>query len=79
VALQAEAVHVIAYEQARIRGSVRKMARGAAFSLDGRVLVNEWSEGLDVALSANGILGRTSPKEVRLEGPVRVVAIRALQ
>ena len=79
VALQTEAVHVAAYEQARVRRSVRKMARGAAFSLDGRVLVNEWAEGLDVTLGANGILGRTSPKEVRLEGPVRVVAIRALQ
>jgi len=58
---------------------VRKMARGAALSLDRRVLVNEWSEGLDVALGANGILRGTSPKEIRLEGSVRVVAIRALQ
>ena len=58
---------------------MRKMARGAALSFDRRVLVNEWSESLDVTLGANGILGRTSLKEVRLEGPVRVVAIRALQ
>lgn len=76
--LQAEAVHVVAYEQARIRRSVRRMARGAAFSLDGRVLVNEWPERLDVTLGADGILGGTSLKEVRLEGSVRVVAIRAL-
>jgi len=56
-----------------------KVARGAALCFDGRVLVNKWSEGLDVALSANSILGRTGPKEVRLEGAVRVVAISALQ
>jgi hypothetical protein len=57
---------------------MRKMARGAALSFDRRVLVNEWSEGLDVALGADGILGRTHPKKVRLECAVRVVAVSAL-
>ena len=79
VALQAEAVHVAAYEQARIRRSVRKVARGATLSLDGRMLVNERPERIDVALGANGVLGRTRPKEVRLEGAVRVMTISALQ
>ena len=79
VALQTEAIHVVASQQARIRRSVWEMAHGTALSLDGRMLVNEWSERLDVALGANGILGRTSLKEIRLEGSVRVVAIRALQ
>ncbi len=78
MALQAEAVHVAAYEQARIRRSVREMARGAALSLDGRVLVNERPERIDVALGANGILGRTNTKLVRLEGAVRFVAVSAL-
>ena len=79
VALQAEAVHVAAYEQARIRRSVRKVARGATLSLDGRMLVNERPERIDVALGANGVLGRTGPNETRLEGAVRVVTVRTLQ
>ena len=54
-----------------------RVARGAALSLDGRMLVNKWSEGIDVTLGANGVLGRTRPKEVRLEGTVRVMTIRA--
>ena len=78
MALEAEAVYVVAYEQARIRRPVRRMARGTALSLDGRVLVNKWSESIDVALGANGVLGRTGPKEAWLEGAVRVVAVRAL-
>src|ERR1700738_5109523 len=79
VALQAEAVHVAAYEQARIRRSVRKVARGATLSLDGRMLVNERPEGIDVALGANSVLCRTRPNKGRLEGAVRVMAIRTLQ
>ena len=78
VALKAKAVHVAAYEQARIRRSVWKMARGAALSLDRRMFVNERPEGIDVALGANGVLCRTDPNEIRLEGAVRVVAIGAL-
>jgi hypothetical protein len=54
------------------------MTRGAAFSLDGWVLVNERPEGIDVALGADGILGRTNTKLVRLEGAMRVMAVRAL-
>ena len=54
------------------------MTRGAALSLDGRMLVNERPEGIDVALGADGILGRTNTKLVRLEGAMRVVAVRAL-
>jgi hypothetical protein len=79
MALQAEAVHVAAYEQTRIRRSVRKMARGTALCLDRRVLVDEWSECLDMALGANGVLGCTRPKEVRLEGAVRIMTVGALQ
>ena len=79
VALQAEAVHVVARQQARIRRSVRDMAHGAALSLDGRMLVNERPEGIDVALGANSVLCRTRPNKGRLEGAVRVMAIRTLQ
>ena len=78
VALQAEAVHVVASQQARVRRSVRNVARGTALSLDGRMLVNERPQGIDVALGADGILGRTNTKLVRLEGAMRVVAVRAL-
>ena len=58
---------------------MRKVTRGAALSLDGWVLVDEWSECLDVTLGANSVLGRTRPKEVRLEGTMRVMTISALQ
>jgi hypothetical protein len=55
------------------------MAEGTALSLDRRVLVNEWSERIDVALCANGVLGSAYLSELRLEGAVRVVAVGALE
>lgn len=77
VALQTKTVHVAANEQARIRRSVREMARGAALGLDGRVLVDERAGGLDVALGADRVLSRTNAEQVRLESTVGVVAVGA--
>jgi hypothetical protein len=54
------------------------MARGAALGLDGRMLVNERSQGVDVTLGADRILGRTNVEQFWLEGAMRVVAVRAL-
>jgi hypothetical protein len=53
------------------------MARAATLSLYGRVLINEWSQRVDMAFGANGILGRTDFNEVWLEGAVRIVAVAA--
>ena len=78
VALQAEAVHVVARQQARIRRSVRKMAHGTALSLDGRMLVNPWPDRIDVTLGADRVLRRTLLQHLRLESAMRVVAVTAL-
>ena len=53
------------------------MARGAAFGLDGGVLVDERTGSLDVALGANSILSRANAELVRLEGPMRIMAVTA--
>ena len=53
------------------------MARGAALGLDGRMLVDERTGSLDVALGADGILGRANAELVRLESAVRIMAVTA--
>ena len=78
VALQAEAIHVVASQQARIRRSMRKMAQGTALSLDGRMLVNPWPGRIDVTLGADCVLCRTLLQHLRLESAMRVVAVTAL-
>ena len=78
VALQAEAVHVAASQQARIRRSVRDMAHGTALSLDGRMLVNPWPDRIDVTLGADRVLRRTQLQHLRLESAMRIVAVTAL-
>ena len=79
MALQAEAIYVVANEQAGVGGSVWGMARGAALSLNGRVLEHERPAVFDVALRANGVLSCTRLKEFWLEGAVWVMAVSALQ
>ena len=78
VALQAEAVHVVARQQARIRRSVREMAHGTALCLDGRMLVNPRPDRIDVTLGADRVLGRTLLQHLRLESAMRIVAVTAL-
>src|ERR1700733_153135 len=78
VALQAEAVHVVARQQARIRRSVRNVARGTALSLDGRMLVNPWPDRIDVTFGADRVLRCTQLQHLRLESAMRVVAVTAL-
>ena len=78
VALQAEAVHVVSSQQARIRRSVRKMAHDTALSLDGRMLVNPWPDRIDVTLGADCILRRTLLQHLGLESAMGVVAITTL-
>jgi hypothetical protein len=53
------------------------VAQGAALGLDGRMLVDERTGSLDVALGADSILGRANAELVRLEGPMRIMAVTA--
>lgn len=78
VALEADGIHVGAVKQARIRPSVREVARGAALGLDDGVLIDERTGGLRVALDAYGILLGGGLEALLLKGAVRIVAIRAL-
>src|SRR5271156_1250982 len=78
VALQTEAIHVVASQQARIRRSVRKMAHGTTLSLDGGMFVNPWPDRIDVTLGADRILRRTQLQHLRLKSTMRVVAVSAL-
>ena len=78
VALQTEAVHVVASQQARIRRSVREMAHDTALSLDRRMLVNPRPDRIDMTLGADRVLRRTQLQHLRLESAMRVVAVTAL-
>lgn len=57
VALQAQEVYLRAFEQPRIRSTVRRMAGHASFDLHGFVLVHERSRFVAVALEAARVLG----------------------
>ena len=78
VALQAEAVHVVACQQARIGRSVRDVAHGTTLGLDRRMLVNPWPDRIDMTLGADRVLRRTLLQHLRLESAMRVVAVTAL-
>jgi len=77
VALQAEGINVGDLQQPRIGRAMWRMARHAALSLDGRVLIDPWSGRFNVALGADGVLGRADAKLLRLEGAVRIMAVAA--
>lgn len=65
-------------QQPRILCAVRRMASGATFSLDRRVLERERPAHIRVALGADGVLvGRVSQVD-QIECAVRVVAVSAL-
>src|SRR5271170_7354960 len=77
VALKAKVIDVGDVEQPRIRRSMRRMTGGAALGLDWRVLIDPRTGGLDVALGADGILGRADAKLVRLERAMGIMAVAA--
>ncbi len=78
MALQAERIDVADIQQARIRRAVRRVACGAAFGFDYRMLKDERTGGLCVALGAYGILIGRRPCHLVLECTVGVMAVAAL-
>ena len=54
------------------------MAKGTPLRLYRWVLINPWPERVDVALSADSILGRTQVHHFWLKGSMGIMAIGAL-
>lgn len=78
MALQAEHIEVAGLEQVRIRRSMWRMARFAAFCLDRLMFENEGPLLVGVAGKADRIPRRRGPKLLPDETSMRVMAIRAL-
>ena len=76
--LQAKHVHQAHFEQARIGGTVRRVATAAALGLHRHVLVNEGSLLVDMALVANRIPARQGPHLPKGGRAVGIVAVVAL-
>lgn len=57
---------------------MRRMAERTAFSLDRRVLINEWSNRIHVAFGADRILGCTQAQQFGLKSAVWVMTVSAL-
>lgn len=80
MAPQAKEVDIVDLQQTRIRGAMRHMTvQATGFGLYRRVLKNEGSHGVGMALGADGELAGGGPYLItRLEGAVRIVAVAAL-
>ena len=79
VALQAQRVHIADVQQARVGGSVRRVAGDAAFGLDHGMLKDEWTRGLGVALGADRVLISGRLQLLGFERAMRIVTIAAGQ
>ena len=77
VAGQAELIDRAVFQQARIRGSVRRVTSRAAFGLDRRMLESKRPLLVSVALDARGIGARCEARLSRLKSAVRVMTIAA--
>jgi hypothetical protein len=77
VAFQAKQIHIAAFQQSRIRGSMRRVARDAPFRLDWRVLEGKWTGLVRVAVEANDVLRGGGSQLPRQKAAVRVMAIAA--
>ena len=78
VALEAQQVYLRALQQARIRGAVRHVARGATLDFHGFMFVNERPGLFRVAGETNQVLRTRGAQLPRLEPAVLIVAVRAL-
>jgi len=78
MALQAQHVNVAEFQQVRIRGTVHDMARRASLGFHRSMLEYEWPLLIGVAGEADHILRGRAPDLFRPYGPVRIVAIGAL-
>ena len=78
VALQAEHVHRHDFQQARIRGTVRRVATAATLGFDWHVLVDEGTLLIGVALVTDGVSAGQGLQLANGGSPVRVMAVVAL-
>lgn len=78
VALLAQGIDRWHVQQSGILRTVRSVASNAPFSLDHRVLVNEWPTHICMALDADDILIGGRSELVGLERTVHVMAVGAL-
>ena len=77
MALQADRINIGGDQKARVRRSMRRMARDTAFGFDHRVLKGKWSRRLRMALATNRILVGGRPQVLVLECTVRIMAVAA--
>ena len=75
MALEAQSVQIANIQQARVGGSVRRVARDTALGFDHGMLKDKWTCGLGVALGANRVLIGRRLQLLRFEGAMRIVAI----
>src|SRR5690242_866399 len=75
--LQAEQVHLGAFQKPRIGRAMRSMADGAALYLDRLMFIYERSGFVRVTLEANQILRHRGSQLPRQKSAMRVVAVRA--
>ncbi len=79
MALQAQRVDIAHVQQARVGGSVRRVARRAALSFDHGMLKHKWTRGLGMALGADRVLIGSRLQLRTFEGAMRIVTITAGQ
>lgn len=67
MALQAHLAYLMTDQHARISGAVRLMTRHATLEANGRVLENEWTALIAVALEAGRLVAESNPHRLRQE------------
>src|SRR5271156_3261511 len=78
MALQTQDVDVANLQQMRVRRAMHSVARRASLDFHGSVLENKWPLLIGMASEANNVLRRRSAHLLRPSGPMRVVAVGAL-
>lgn len=78
MALQAQQIDLADPQQARICGTMGRVATTAAFGFDRHVLIYKWSPGIGVALGADGVSARQGFHLAQGCGAMRVMAVSAV-
>jgi len=78
VTFETNQIYVAALQQARVRRTMRRVARHAALGLDGSVLPGKWTCLVCMAVETNHVLGGGGTQLLRQKTAVLVVAIGAV-
>ena len=78
VALQAQQIHLADPQQARVCGTMGRVATTAAFCFDWHMLVDKWSPGICVALGAYCVSAGQGFHLAQGCGAMRVMAVTAV-